>query len=176
MKWIMVVFFFAVVSLSLSCTEENGKSKIYDDSVFYLRSSDVSGFCAKKLDNVEMDEATTDFVLIQQDKLTGDLFLPFLSHPNLEKRFYPISRYNDAEIAENYFNRYVAPPDDRNLEQFASHLAANHVWMVKTNNHDYLKIWILDIHINRSGNHPIAYMRFNAVKVADQATLFTNIR
>ncbi len=162
----LVVLIFVVVSLSLSCTEENGKSKIYDASVFYLRSTDVLGFCAKKLESVEMEDATTDFVLIQQDKLTGDLFLPFLSHPDLEKRFYPISRYNDAEIAENYFNRYVAPPDDRNLEQFASHLGANQVWMVKTNDNDYMKIWILDIHVNRSGNHPVAYVRFKAIKVA----------
>lgn len=144
---------------------DSTKPHLAHENTFYLRSADGSGFSAQELEN-NKGAFQTDFLLIQQDHLTGDICQPFFSHPYLEKRFYPVNRFNSTEIAENYFNRYVSPPDDHNLQQFATNLGANQVWMVKTNNNSYLKVWILDIDVNRSGNHPVAMIRFKAMKVS----------
>lgn len=162
-----IMLFGLMITIALffqSSFMDSTKPELDHHNVFYMRSSDGEGFSAKLLEN-NHGVHETDFLLIQQDHLTGDICQPFFSHPYLEKRFYPVNRFNNAEIAENYFNRYVAPPDDQKLEQFATNLSTNQIWMIKTNNNSYLKVWILDIDIDRKGNHPVAKIRFKAMRV-----------
>lgn len=158
MKSYFVLICTLLLFIGFSCDQ---KEQIHaDPEIFTLTSANGNGF---SFNHQAISMEDPDFLLIPQKVITGDAMSPFLSDPDLQKRFYLLSEFNDPESAQLCFSSsYLRLPEYHDFQQFARDLKPNQVWIVLTKTGSYGKILILDAWGNRSKNAPYAVLKFQA--------------
>ncbi len=171
MKNYIITALYGTILLVASCEKEDlalERAQVEPDikennEVYTLSSKDNKGFLVEGLKIADFPKTKADFIIIPQTNLTGDVMSPFLSHPNLEKRFILSDEFDDSNSAKSYFDSYNISPEGENLQQFALNLKANQVWLVKTHSGAFCKIWIMDTRIDKTTS--FVEIKFRAEKI-----------
>jgi hypothetical protein len=148
--------------LALELAEVPGVHK-ENTTIYTLNSKDNKGFSAGNLKLADFPKVKPDFIIIPQTNLTGDVMSPFLSHPNLEKRFILSKEFDDIKGAQAYFDSYNFIPQGVPLLQFANNIKPNQVWLVKTADGAFCKILILDTQVDKKS--AFVEIKFKAEKM-----------
>ncbi len=129
---------------------------------FTINSADFKGFSFELFKVVDYPGfQTPDFFVLVQIETHGELKGPYLSHPDLEARFFLAGEFDDLESAEAFYFSYL-PEDEKSLQQFALNVSPNQVWLIKTNSGSYEKILILKTKSGQIGDKPFAEIVFRA--------------
>ncbi len=129
---------------------------------FTINSADFEGFSFESFKVVKYPGfQTPDFFVLVQIETHGELKGPFLSHPDMEARFFLAGEFDDLESAEAFYSSYL-PEDEKSLQQFALNVSPNQVWLIKTNSGSYGKILILKTKSGQIDDKPFAEIVFKA--------------
>lgn len=129
---------------------------------FTINSADFKGFSFELFKVIDYPGfQTPDFFVLVQIETHGELKGPFLSHPDLEARFYLADEFDDLESAEAFYGSYL-PEDEKTLQQFALNVSSNQVWLIKTNSGNYGKILVLKTKSGQIDDKPFAEIVFRA--------------
>jgi len=168
MKNYVIAALYGLMIIFISCEEDAPESEQIDQAlienrVFALNSKENKGFSIEKMNVADFPKSDADFIIIPQTNLTGDVVSPFLSNPNLEKRFILSNEFGDIESAQAYFNSYSDYPVGQDLQQFALEIKPNQVWLVKTHSGTFCKILIMDTRIDKTTS--FVEIKFRAEKI-----------
>jgi hypothetical protein len=156
-------FFFTLLLISATCEHKETISAPASTAIFSINSETGNGFSFERK-TISMKEP--DFMIIPQKVITGDALSPFLSDSDLGKIFFLVSEFKDSKSAQMCFDsEFIRIPETGLLQQFATNLKPNQVWIVRTRFGEYGKIWILDSYGNRSSESPYAGLKFKAVLI-----------
>jgi len=168
MKNYVIAALYGLMIIFISCEEDAPESEQIDQAlienrVFARNSRENKGFSIEKMNVADFPKSDADFIIIPQTNLTGDVVSPFLSNPNLEKRFILSNEFGDIESAQAYFNSYSDYPVGQDLQQFALEIKPNQVWLVKTHSGTFCKILIMDTRIDKTTS--FVEIKFRAEKI-----------
>jgi hypothetical protein len=171
MKNLIISIVFGLLIGLVSCEKEDlayegtAKEGFTDiaSHVFVMNSRQNKGFSADNLKLADFPKTDADFIIIPQTSLTGDVMSPFLSNPDLEKRFVLTDEFDDSKSAEAYFNTYETYAEGDSLQQFALDLRANQVWLIKTRSGEFCKMLILETKIDKATS--FVEIKFKAEKI-----------
>ncbi|HEX2395650.1 MAG TPA: hypothetical protein VHI78_09900 [Bacteroidales bacterium] len=169
MKNLVIAVLSGLMIFFVSCEEEDlsmervPSSEVGRSQVFTINSRENKGFSVDALKLADFPKTDADFIIIPQTNLTGDIMSPFLSNPDLEKRFFLSDEFEDSKSAQSYFESYDVNPESEDLQQFALNLKSNQVWLVKTLSGTFCKIWILETKIDKSTS--FVEIKFRAQKL-----------
>ncbi len=170
MKNLVISIAFGFSALLVSCEKDDlEKSSVLPgetttSGVLIMNSKQNKGFSVDNLKLADFPRSDADFIIIPQTNLTGDVMSPFLSNPDLGKRFIFIDEFEDVKSAESYFNTNELFPEDESLQQFALNLKPNQLWLVKSATGEFCKILILETKIDKSTS--FVEIRFKAGRVS----------
>lgn len=131
--------------------------------VFTINSKENKGFSVDGLKIADFPKSDADFIIIPQTSMTGDVMSPFLSNPNLEKRFVLSNEFDNSMSAMSYFDAFTVNTEELVLQQFALELKPNQVWIVKTHSNTFCKILILDTQVDKKTS--FVEIKFKAQKL-----------
>jgi hypothetical protein len=171
MKKYIIVILNSLLMLLISCEQEDPAMEsvsatgevVEVSDVFAMNSKENKGFSVDRLKIANFPKTDADFIIIPQTSMTGDVMSPFLSNPNLEKRFVLSDEFDDSMSAMAYFDAYTVNPAVMVWQQFALELKPNQVWIVKTHSGTFCKILILDTQVNKKTSY--VEIKFKAEKL-----------
>jgi hypothetical protein len=152
------ILFISLFVFFASCDENNDNPS----NEFTINSSDFKGFSFDLFKVVDYPgPQNPDFFVLVQIENHGELKGPYLSHSDLEARFYMAEEFEDSESAKDFYTSYL-PDEEQTLQQFALNVKPNQVWLVKTNSGGYGKILILKTRSGHLDDKPFAEIAFKA--------------
>ena len=152
------IWFIGLLLLLFSCDRKEDTPQ----NEFTINSADFEGFSFESFKVVKYPGfQTPDFFVLVQIETHGELKGPYLSHPDLETRFFLAGEFDDLEGAEAFYDSYL-PEDEKTLQQFAMNVKANQVWLIKTNSGNYGKILIIKTKSGQIDDKPFAEIVFRA--------------
>lgn len=140
------------------------KDHEFKTDVYTLNSTPSNGFIFSGLRIISYSSSTTkpDFIVLAQINIDGDVVAPYLSHPDLENRFFLSKEFRDSVDAQEYFDSYLEP-ENKPLVDLAYSIKPNQIWLIKTNSGGYGKILIVGSRVDTLDNNtPFAEIKFKA--------------
>jgi len=157
------ILFGLFLIILISCDEE--ESKPSDE--FTLSSSQYKGFLFEEMQIISFsntNDSNPDFVVLAQTDENGDIASPFLTHPELERRFYLSNSFDNYEKALSSYNNFEIP-ENYHLIQSALNIEPNQIWLIKTNSEKFGVVLIKSTEYNKDNDTPYAEATFKAKKI-----------
>ena len=152
------VWIIGLLLLLFSCDRKEDTPQ----NEFTINSADFEGFSFESFKVVKYPGfQTPDFFVLVQIETHGELKGPYLSHPDLETRFFLAGEFEDIESAEAFYISYHST-QEQTLQQFAMNVKPNQVWLIKTNSGNYGKILIIKTKSGQIDDKPFAEIVFRA--------------
>lgn len=110
---------------------------------------------------------TPDFTVLTQQTELGEVISPFLSHYNLDTKFYLVDKYDTYETALANFVSYELPVDYDVFEfdEIAYMVQPNQIWLVKLKSEKLGIILIKSTRHHQHNNNPYAEVTFKAKRL-----------
>ena len=129
---------------------------------FTINSADFKGFSFELFKVVDFPGSQKpDFFVLVQIETHGELKGPYLSHTDLEARFFLAGEFEDSESAKAFYISYL-PSQEQTLQQFALNIEPNQVWLIKKNSGNFGKILIIKTKSGQIDDNPFAEIVFKA--------------
>lgn len=157
------ILFGLVLIILISCDEEENKPS----DKFTLSSSQYKGFLFEEMQIINFsntNDSNPDFVVLAQTDENGDIVSPFLTHPELERRFYLSNSFENYEKALSSYNNF-AISENYHLRQSALNIEPNQIWLIKTNSEKFGVVLIKSTEYNKDNDTPYAETTFKAKKI-----------
>lgn len=154
-----LILFLAMITALSSCKKETPIS-----SIITLKSTAenfrLQGFSFAERKIIESTASRTpDFSVMNQRNEGSEIMGVFLTHPNLEKRFYLAKSFNKMDSASTFFKSLVLSKDTL-FQNIALPVKPFQVWIIKTNDAKFGKILIHETIAKEINTTPYAEVKF----------------